>query len=84
MTSPIQSRIYRVATVLEIREVRENEKRLKWSGKSQGIGSDRLSKSKNFTTLQIELDSSFCQNAVSRDLEKFSEVRNKSGKRQGN
>ena len=42
--------------------------------------SDRLSEHKRFTTPQVQLDSSFCQNAISKSHGKSSEVREESGK----
>ena len=45
---------------------------------------DRLSEHESFTTTQVQLDHlSFFQNALSRSHEKFSEVREESGKSQG-
>ena len=39
-----------------------------------------LSERKSFTASQVQVESSFCQNAISRGDGKFSEVREKSGK----
>ena len=80
-----------MATALEIREksgkmkkvemVREKSGNLrKRKVREKSWNSERLSDHKSFTTPQVQLDSSFCQNAVSRSQGKCSDVREKSGK----
>ena len=87
--------ITRVATVLEVREIKESQRRWKTvqivkeieekRGKvRENSGNfDRLSEHKRFTTPQVQFDDlSFCQNAK-RSHGKFSEIRGTSGKSQG-
>ena len=46
--------------------------------------SDRLSEYKSFTTTQVQIDDpSFWKNALSRSLQKFSDLRETSGKSHG-
>ena len=64
-------------------KVRENEKGLKWSAKTQGIREKKRGKLESFDNLTKFYwldDVSFCQTAISRSHRKLSEVREESGK----
>ena len=80
----------KVTTVVETRgksgKIKKVEMVREKSGKL-GKKEESQEKSRNsdrFSTPQVQFDSSFCQNALSRSHEKLSEVREKSHKSQGN